>query len=468
MNYATILLLFLNNISFYHCLFKNSKHVKQFLKVSDLEKDMKNSKNKAGMVFIYGYFCGHCHRFAETYNKLADNFYTVAEFYAMSLDTDYNKKFGRVYAVPHILFYSNNKYTKHSGDRSFERISNILKENYLTYCKEISFADIQTTSNEFFNKKESKNLIIGFFKNKKETELFTSISKKLYDRYIDNCYVCSDFEAYKSSKINNIIYKDINNHVLGYLNKERNEIMKFNWDSDNKLIEKQYEEFILNDIYFGYDDIYSNDKLFILDDNPNGKNILVFGYQNSKEKNNFELSINNELFSLSKNISLSFYKIILYDFKNANNEKLKNITKTGIYEFDKDYKNITTIEDINLIKKKIKKEMNFTEVYQKEDDKKNISNIVYNSSNLNISENRSELVIEINEDPKFQDSRKIKFKINRLMIEKISLVFFFIINMSFLYTFFYCKYYQNANKNSKTNISNKTNKTNISEIKTKK
>ena len=454
MSHIKILFLFLNNISLYLCLFKNSKHVKEFKKIADLEKDMQDSKNKAGMVFIYSDYCGHCHHFAKTYDQLADNFFNIAEFYAVNVNTDYYKKFGHVYAVPHILFYSNDKFTKHSGDRSFENISKILKEKYLTYCQEISFAKVETISNEFFNKKEYKNLIIGFLKDKNQIESFRTASNKLYDKYIDSCYVCSDFESFTSSKTDNIIYKDINDRVFGYLNKQKKEIMKFFWDSSNELNEKNYEEFIINDLYFGYDDIYSNNKLFLLDNNPNKKNILAFVYQNITEKNIYELNI-NELFSLSKNISLTFYKIILYDFKNVNYNKLKNITKTGIYEISEDFRFIREINDINSIKNSIKKEMGYSEINKNENTDKNKSGIGFQANDTNIPGNKSKIVIEVIEEKKSPYIKKIKFKINRLMLEKASLVLFCIINISFLYTFFYCKYYQNANKNNNTKVRHK-------------
>ena len=76
--------------------------------VTIYDKIVKNKK--ISLVLIYSDGCPHCRKFEPDYIKLAQNYYSVADFYLLPSKSNYKKKFN-IKGVPTMFFFNGKKFT---------------------------------------------------------------------------------------------------------------------------------------------------------------------------------------------------------------------------------------------------------------------------------------------------------------------------------------------------------------------
>jgi hypothetical protein len=141
----------------------------------------------------------------------------------MSENTDYSKKFPDVSGYPSIFFYKNGTFTKNLGNRSFESLSKKICDNYLIRCSEIKNSEIRNIYDAYSQKEISRNLLIGFFKDKDNINFYDSTSSKYIMNFIYFCYYCTDYEKYKNSQeINDINIEAKENMIISFIKQKGN------------------------------------------------------------------------------------------------------------------------------------------------------------------------------------------------------------------------------------------------------
>lgn len=211
----------INFFIFSSCFLEDSEYIIDIYSSKNLEEEINNNEKKTGMVLIYSTWCHHCKSFSKTYIKLSETYHNQLFFYAMSEDTDYSKKFPDVSGYPTIFFYKNGTFTKNIGNRSFETLSKKIIDNYLISCPEIKYSEIKNLYDAYSQKEISRNLLIGFFKDKDNINVFDSTTSKYLINYIDFCYYCTDYEKYKNNKeINRTNIEDKENMIISF-NKQK-------------------------------------------------------------------------------------------------------------------------------------------------------------------------------------------------------------------------------------------------------
>ena len=381
MKFIYILLIILNIFSFNSCLFKNSKHIKELPNVATLDSELKNSNITIGMMLIYSVHCGHCHTFAETYEKIAEKYNQSMLFFAMKVNTDYHKRMPSTWGVPYILFFSDGYFYQHKRRRSFDEISRTIEKYYLTRCREITYNNIENVYYNVFMNNEKKyynNLIIGYFdeNSNNDIENFKMSTNLMCPECVGLCYICKDFNENKNT--NNTLLKYIKSHIIvGYLHNNNSKI--FLWDSKNKnnsndiesndqlvnndlqlenfnpVIHKYYEDFINNDLKLDYFNIDKKEKIYIINFLRN-KNNLFFSYLTNEEKQIYENNI-NELIKISDKKLISFYNLVLYNYTEVQDDKLEYIKAKGIYEINQELNLTNEYNNFEEIKNKIIKEI---------------------------------------------------------------------------------------------------------------
>ena len=229
MKLNNILIIFVSIFSFNICAFINSEYIKDLSSISDFDNELKKSNISTGMMLIYSVHCVHCHNFLSTYQLLAQKYNKNVLFFAMSAYSDYHKRIPKSWGVPYILFFSEGYFYPFKGRRTFEELSSILENNYLSRCKIITYKNIENVYyNIFLKNNEYENLIIGFFESfdKESIKDFREENKLFTEKSIGLCYVCSDFNENQNKNASLFRYIE-SNIIVGYL---RNNISKiFLW-----------------------------------------------------------------------------------------------------------------------------------------------------------------------------------------------------------------------------------------------
>ena len=374
--------------SFISNLFKNSKYVKEISNIKQFDIELNKTNITIGMMLIYSDYCGHCHTFSSTYEKLAQKYNNSMLFFAMTVFSDYYKRMPKTWGVPYILFFSDGYFYQHKRRRSFEEISYTIDNFYLTRCREITYKNIENVYYNVFLKNEKKynNLIIGYFDDgSKNINNFKKTTNLMCPECVGLCYICKDFK--ENEDTNNTIFKYIKNDIIvGYLhnnnskiflwkneksNNNKNEFEKYKGILKNNKIDindmspllyKNYDDFINNDLKINYFNIDNKNKEYSINFLRN-KNNIFFAYKNKIEKENYEYSINELVNITNKNI-LSLYNLVLFNYNEIQNNDLAYINKSGIYKINQELNITYEYRNYKEIKKKIIEEYNINTKYE--------------------------------------------------------------------------------------------------------
>ena len=369
-------------------LFENSKYVKEISSINEFDSELNKTNITIGMMLIYSVYCGHCHTFSKTYEQLAEKYNRTMLFFAMTVFSDYYKRMPKTWGVPYILYFSDGYFYQHKSRRSFEEISYIIDNFYLTRCKEITYKNIENVYYNVFLKKENiyNNLIIGYFDNDKNIDNFKKTTNLMCSECVGLCYICKDFK--ENNNPNNTILKYIKNDIIvGYLHNNNSKI--FSWKNEksnssdeqelqeyknilesNKidlkdmspLLYKNYYNFINNDLKLDYFNIDINNKEYSINFLRN-KNNLFFSYLNKIEKEKYEYRI-NELVNITEKNILYFYNLVLFNYNKVKNEHLIFINKSGIYEINQDLNISYEYNNYDELKNKIMEKYNSSQNYE--------------------------------------------------------------------------------------------------------
>ena len=347
--YLTIIIFFLQFFT-QNCVFSKAPYITDFTSVELYEEAMKKNEFEHGFMLIYSKYCFHCRHFLPNYIKLSELFHKELFFYALGQNTNYRKLF-KIDGFPTILFYSKEKYKEITFGRSVRTISNFIRKHIPYNCTEITYSNIDTVYNDVYQRND-RNIIIGYFKNNSEfLNTFSSITNNLKNDYIDLCYYCTDYDLIKNDKDDKYkkltLYSDISDNVVkSYSRNKGNNSFLFNGDNSN-----EYVNFLFENVINLYEDINDYKDDIILEKMEN-KEFIIFGYNNNETKQKFIKEINT-LYSITKYKNESLYYYLLYNTES----KIKNfkiIQNDKIYLASKDISNITSIDDLNQIKDKIK------------------------------------------------------------------------------------------------------------------
>ena len=356
MKFMYLILIFLNIFVSISCMFEKSKYIKEIQNAAALDAELNKTNITIGMMLVYSNYCGHCHTFAVTYEKLAEKYYNKLLFFAMDIYSDYYKRMPSYWGTPYILFFSDGYFSQYKRRRSFEEISYTIDNFYLTRCREITYRNIDNVYYNVFLKDKNKynNLIIGYFDENSYNDInnFKNTTKSMCPECVGLCYVCKDFKENKNE--NNTFLKNINNNVIvGYLHNNISKIFLWESKKDNQKLQHDYEDFINNDLRLNYFNINTKGKIYLIDF-LNNKNNLIFAYKSDNEKNLYEGNI-NDLLKLSNNTILNKYNLVLYNFGEIqHNIKFNNIASNGIYEIIKDLNQTNSIDNLGKIEKLFK------------------------------------------------------------------------------------------------------------------
>ena len=320
------MIIIINFFIFSLCFLVDSEYIIDINSSENLEEEINNNEKKTGMVLIYSTWCHHCKSFSKTYIKLSETYHNQLFFYAMSENTDYSKKFRDVSGYPTIFFYKNGTFTKNVGNRSFETLSKKIIDNYLISCSEIKYSEIKNKYDTYSQKEISRNLLIGFFKDKDNINIYDSASSKYLINYIDFCYYCTDYEKYKNKKENNYINIE---ELISYLH-----------------------NYVIN----SYEDINRDNKLLFV---KSIKNTLFYAFvYNSKDSKNIKknyIEIFNRLYNMNLRQEKNIFNYILLDKNIKYNDKFEKMKENYLYLIDKNFKRIVEFNNTDLIKEIIKK-----------------------------------------------------------------------------------------------------------------
>ena len=341
--------IFFNLFLLYVCFIEKSEYIKDISSSKNLEKELENNEKSSGMLLIYSTWCHHCIEFSKTYVKLAKQYHNKLFFYAMSQKTDYEKKFKDVSGYPSIFFYKDGQFSQNKGSRSFDSLSKKINEELLIKCLKINYREIEKIyNNEYLKNDLSRNLLIGFFKDKDHYNIYDGITTNYLRNYLDHCYYCSDFESYINNNNNNTtIYE---NKILSF-NKQKGNY-SFYLDNNNPNIKNDYILFIHNNVINSYEDINNENKLLYLDFIKN-KLCLVFVYNDIEKKNNYT-NIANKLIDMNLRKEKKIFNILLFN-KKVKYDKFKEMKENNTYLIDKKFKKIIELNNLDYIEDIIKK-----------------------------------------------------------------------------------------------------------------
>ena len=374
--------------SFISNLFENSKYIKEISSIKEFDSELDKTNITIGMMLIYSVYCGHCHTFSKIYEKLAEKYNSTMLFFAMTVFSDYYKRMPKTWGVPYILYFSDGYFYQHKRRRSFEEISYIIDNFYLTRCKEITYKNIENVYYNVFMKKENiyNNLIIGYFDNDKNIDNFKKTTNLMCPECVGLCYICKDFK--ENNDTNKTILKYIKNDIIvGYLHNNNSKI--FSWENEksnssdeqelqeyknilenNKidlkdmspLLYKNYDNFINNDLKLDYYNIDIKYKEYSINFLRN-KNNLFFSYLNKIEKEKYEYYINELVNITGKNI-LYLYNLVLFNYNEVKNDHLIFINKSGIYKINQDLNISYKYNNYEELKNKIMEKYNSSKNYE--------------------------------------------------------------------------------------------------------
>jgi len=344
-------LIFFNLFLLYFCFIEKSEYIKDISSSKNLEKELINDDKSTGMLLIYSSWCHHCKEFSKTYVKLSEQFHNRLFFYAMSERTDYEKKFSEVYGYPTIYFYKNGNFSKNRGSRSYDSLLKKINEEYVLKCLQINYKEIENIyNNEYLNKDISRNLLIGFFKNKENINLYDTITSDYLKNFIDFCYYCSDYEQYINNT-NNTNNMNINeNTILSYNKQKGNNFFYLN--DINPYIKSDYILYIHNNVINSYEDINNDNKLIFLN-SIKDKYYIIFVYNNTEQKQDY-VEIANRLFNMNSRKGKNIFNYILLN-KEVKYNKFNELKENNIYLIDKKFKKIIELSNLEYIEEIIKK-----------------------------------------------------------------------------------------------------------------
>ena len=446
--------------SFISCLFDDSKNVKKLGKIEDIDVYLSDTNITIGMMLIYSDYCGHCHTFGQTYEKLAEKYKDKLVFFAMSVYSNYHKRMPSTDGTPYILFFSDGYFYKYKRRRSFEDISYAIDNFYLTRCREITYKNIENVYYNVFlkNKEKYNNLIIGYFDdNDKNIENFKKSNNLMCSECVGLCYICKDFKDNKDT--NNTIFEYIkSNIIVGYLQNNNSKV--FIWENENEINNKNinktelenyknsliennihikdlnlilfrnYDNFINNELKLEYFNIPNKKEEYLINFLRNKINI-IFSYTDNSEK---ELYINNinEFANITNKKIFSLYNLVVYKYVEIQNNSIWNITEKGIFEIDANFKNIKMHKNIETLKNKLIRECNITKETYEQNYKPLIPEL--NEDEKNDFENQNS-----NEDESFFVEEFFK------LLEKICVILFTIVFTFAIFFAIHYKYYNNVN-----------------------
>ena len=431
MKFINLILKFLNIFVSVSCMFEKSKYIKEFQNVAALDAELNKTNITIGMMLVYSNYCGHCHTFAVTYEKLAEKYYNKLLFFAMDIYSDYYKRMPSYWGTPYILFFSDGYFSQYKRRRSFEEISYTIDNFYLTRCREITYRNIDNVYYNVFLKDKNKynNLIIGYFDENSYNDInnFKNTTKSMCQECVGLCYVCKDFKENKNE--NNTFLKNINNNVIvGYLHNNISKIFLWESNKDNQKLQHDYEDFINNDLRLNYFNINTKGKIYLIDF-LNNKNNLIFAYKSDNEKNLYEGNI-NDLLKLSNNTILNKYNLVLYNFGEIqHNIKFNSIASNGIYEIIKDLNQTNSIDNLGKIEKLFKGN---------------------NTKKQNFEVNNKPFIPQVKDDDRIANQNpndifdEVKFF---KILEKICVVLFTIVLTFAQFFVIYFKYYSKIDEN---------------------
>ena len=431
MKFIYLISILLNIFLSISCMFEKSKYIKEFPNVAALDAELNKTNITIGMMLVYSNYCGHCHTFAVTYERLAEKYYNKLLFFAMDINSDYHKRMPSYWGTPYILFFSDGYFSQYKRRRSFEEISYTIDNFYLTRCREITYRNIDNVYYNVFlkNKNKYNNLIIGYFDGNSDKDInnFKNSTKSMCPECVGLCYVCKDFKENKNE--NNTFLKNINNNVIvGYLHNNNSKIFLWESNKDNQKMQSDYEDFINNDLKLDYFNINTKEKIYLIDF-LNNKNNLIFAYKSDNEKNLYEGNI-NDLIKYSNNTILNKYNLVLYNFGEIqHNIKLNNIVRNGIYEINKDLNQTNSVDNLGKIEKLFKGN---------------------HTKNQNYVANNKPFIPQVKDDDRIvnQNPNEIFDEVKFFKIlEKICIVLFTIVLTFAQFFLIYFKYYSKIDKN---------------------
>ena len=424
-----ILIIFISIFSLNNCGFINSEYIKDLSSISDFDSELKKTNISTGMMLIYLTYCGHCHNFLKTYESLALKYNKKLLFFAMNVYSDYHKRMPRTGGVPYILFFSEGYFYQFNGRRSYEELSSIIENDYLSRCKKISYKNIENVYYNIFLKNEKyNNLIIGFFEGFERESIinFREENKLLNEDKIGLCYVCNDFNENQNK--NGTLFKYIESNVIvGYL---RNNISKiFLWnnkDKDKNNRYYNYEKFINEDLESDYIDINEEKKKYLINFLRN-KNNLIFSYKTNDERMMFENYI-NEL----KNITEYKINFVLYNFPNFKENFFEFINESGLYSVNENLNFIDKFNNFEQLKHKIFKEFNKT---------------IYLNHTIKNELLMPDLTNETNKEDNEEEDDKFDYDFFFEILEKICVILFTTVLTMAIFFFNYNRYYKKVDQN---------------------
>ena len=357
--------------------FKAAKYIKDFNKYEEFQEAFKNKTTNYGFLLIYSSYCPHCIIFSSNYITLSEIFHNDLFFYAAGIDHGKYRKEFNIRGYPTILFYNNGLYFEYNKNRGVERVSKFIRDYVPNItCTEISYKNIRTVNEDVYKEKD-RNIIIGFFNDKKKINSFREITNSLINNYIDLCYYVIRNES--TTERANRKFLDMKENEIWSNSRKKGE-NNFIFDEIN------YKKNLFEKVINIYENFNSDKELYLFDKMKN-KDFILFVYNNDNIKDKYIEQI-NKLFDINKendnnNIFLKYY-YILYN-NNINFDKIKNLESNKIYHVSSDFKKQTIIDDLNqFININIDNNNKFTEKEKVIND----TNII-NVSNKNININKT-------------------------------------------------------------------------------
>ena len=414
-------ILFLKTI----CLFDNAPNMEFSLDaVTIYDKIVKNKK--LSLVLIYSEGCPHCRKFEPDYIKLAQNYYSVADFYLLPSKSNFKKKFN-IKGVPTMFFFDGKKFIEHKGLNNYEIIIHILENDYLKKCKEVGYDFLFDQSNNnsiLYNHKLEEKLIISYFPNdidfydedendnKKINQL---IRKKAFDTFlnkthqiislIDNCYYIRDIN--KNDNNNTML----NEGTIIAISKAKGiNIFKGYEDLflDNEETNEKYYEDRINDtgenyIKFLYEKI-KDDYIEVTDSRMDSKlvsfikrNVVFFVYKYENERKEYINQISS-LIAMTKNDKYPLFDYVLFKYGCDIYRISYYFKSSGIYYSDKKLTRISRPNNLNIIIEMINTQNNY------EYNEKHLEEIM----NLNSNNTNNNTINKTTDNNKYMDKEKLK------------------------------------------------------------
>ena len=463
----------------------------------------KTTKGKTTILVIYTNSCPHCRDFAPKYVNISNHFINNKNITFLRINSNVYDLFMdnitefKVYGVPSIFFYTNEKFIEYKESRDVDYFINYINQQHNFKCEEINESILSQLINDdiILSNHNNKSFIIGLFPkvnnqfNERDIEIFQKLNSRqgnlikssdcfyfLYDNDILNKSNETKFLTLNEGK--NYIY--VYNYQKGIKNFPYfdNNYISLNFsDVYMKQIESKYIDFIKNNFFPYYilceDSLIS--KIILLN-----KKLLLFTFENNNQKE-FYIEIINQLLG-NKTIQNNYFMVLI---NNTDEKSLvsKYYKETAVYytkKFETDEiiielnKNKALSEQYDIIDK-IKDFIynnNENEEEKSDDDLKNnvqkgleiIQDILKfltdenKNTTENINYNKTE---EIKENKTLEDNKSNKFLFKNLRSknqekenkkkEKNKIhhftIFLYLIIYSILFYFFYKKYLINEEFN---------------------